>query len=325
MDATNPNDLRNWLPSRLFEKDGELFLEWVYLWDVRFNKPFFSETISECKMVNSMKGAMQKNKLITPAGWLSVAASTIPTVSPDMFIFHTSRCGSTLVSQILSMDNQNIVFPEYPVFDAVLRAKVNGVELPLSKRIEWLKGLLNIMGQKRFPEESRLIIKLDCWHLSFYETLHELSPNTPVVILYRNPEATLASNNHKWGIQFIPEIIPPTTYSINEDTSTPFSINDYANKVLAFLYSKIMEIKRANPSILSLDYSDGIINNLKKILSTLNVDDTFLEQEEIVERLKFHSKNPNIVFKEEIVSPPRFASVISTDSYLNLNAIANYL
>lgn len=303
-----PSDYHNWLPSRLFEKDGALFLEWTYLCDVRFDMPFFDESLAKCRTQNSMKGSDEKKIRITPIDFLSEVAQTVDAIEPSLFIFHTSRCGSTLTTQVLTIDSRNIVFPEYIIVDSILRSTINNKPVSVEKRKEWLNDLIKIMGHKRFPTEERLIIKLDSWHFIYYNLFQELYPKLPFAILYREPEAILRSNNKQWGMQFIPELVSPSLFGIELDISSTFSLNEYANLVLQSMYATIFTIARTDNNSLLLDYSNGIEENLRRLTEILHIDHLFLQRKDVRERLKFHSKRPETKFTEEEHHEQRFAN-----------------
>jgi hypothetical protein len=303
----NPLDYHNWLPIRLFEKDGALFLEWTYLCAVRFDMPFFDESLAKCRTQNSMKGSDEKKNKITSIDFLSDVAQTVDNVEPSLFIFHTSRSGSTLATQVLAIDSRNIVFPEYIIVDSILRSTINEQPVSVEKRKEWLSDLIKIMGHKRFPTEERLIIKLDSWHVGYYSLLRELYPDVPFAILYREPEAILRSNNKQWGMQFIPEFVSPSLFGIEIDTSSAFSLNGYANQVLQSMYASIQTIARTDNNSLLLDYCKGVTENLRRITEILHIDRLFLQRVDVRERLKFHSKRPEANFTEEEHHDQRFA------------------
>jgi len=307
MNNLNPSDFHNWLPSRLFEKDRALFLEWIYLCDVRFDMPFFDESLAKCRTQNSMKGSDQKKNKITSIDFFSEVAQTVDAVEPSLFIFHTSRCGSTLATQVLSIDSHNIVFPEYIIVDSILRSSINEKPVSEEKRKEWLKNLIKIMGQKRFPTEKRLIIKLDSWHFCYYNLLRELYPKVPFAILCREPEAILRSNSKQWGMQFLPEFVSPSTFGIEIDTSSAFSLNGYANQVLQSMYASIQTIARTDSNSLFLDYCNGVAENLRRLTEILHIDHSFLQREDVRERMKFHSKRPETNFTQEEHQNQRFA------------------
>ena len=317
---TNPFDYHNWLPSNLFENDGALFLKWTYLCDVRFDMPFFDESLAKCRTRNSMKGCDEKKIRITPIDFLSEVAKTVDAVEPSLFIFHTSRCGSTLTTQVLTIDSRNIVFPEYIIVDSILRSTIKQIPVSEEKRKEWLNDLIKIMGHKRFPTEERLIIKLDSWHFCYYTLLRELYPKVPFAILYREPEAILRSNNKQWGMQFIPELVSPSLFGIEMDTSSTFSLNRYANQVLQSMYATILIIAHTDSNSLLLDYSNGVKENLHQLTKILHIDQLFLQRKDVYDRLKFHSKRPKTIYTKEEHHEQRLAFEKTIRIWEQLNA-----
>jgi gluconate kinase len=320
MPAENPKPeaFQNWLPSTLFEKDGNLFLTWIYLGDVHFNLPFFDETLCQCHTANSIKGGKQNEKRITPIEFLTEVAQHLESVEPGLIIFHTSRCGSTLATQLLSLDKVNIVVPEYVIIDSILRATINGEAVSEEKRKNWLLNCIKVIGQKRFTEEKRLIIKLDSWHFGFYELFRALYPNVPFVMLYREPDAILRSNSKKWGMQFLPDIVPSKLFTIEIDSLSPFSLIDYSNRVLQSMYRSIAEIASTDRNCLLLDYRSGVARNMDQLTGLMKTEPSFMNRNDVKERMKFHSKQPDVNFEKEDQSQARLATEETINAYKQL-------
>ena len=84
-------------------------------------------------------------------------------------------CGSTLLAQLLSLDEQNIVLAEPPIFDEVLREiAFQKPEISEEKIDESLQAVVKFLGQKRTGKEQNFFIKLDSWHIFYYEKLRKL-------------------------------------------------------------------------------------------------------------------------------------------------------
>src|SRR5678816_558328 len=103
-------------------------------------------------------------------------------------IFHMSRCGSTLVAQMLAALERNIVISEARPIDQVLGAKVDE-----ERRIAWLRWIVNALAQRRRPAEEFFFIKLDAWHVLHLPLIQRAFPNTPWVFLYRDPIEVMVS------------------------------------------------------------------------------------------------------------------------------------
>jgi hypothetical protein len=103
--------LLHWLPYRLIEKNQEYFFEWLYLGENRFQEAFFEETILKSK---SLPENSKRFKVISQAEVVLEWSRQINCIQPTAFIFHVSRCGSTMLSQVLTESKTNIVVPEPP-------------------------------------------------------------------------------------------------------------------------------------------------------------------------------------------------------------------
>src|ERR1043166_8410879 len=105
----------DWVPS-IIRWGREPMLEWCHPGDLRFTDPFFEQTI---------RRAMHQpfNLLFSQRTPLSeIAASAgAPELRLAGLIFHMSRCGSTVVSQMLAALAQNVVLSEPAPLDQILR------------------------------------------------------------------------------------------------------------------------------------------------------------------------------------------------------------
>src|SRR5258705_13622399 len=102
--------IKNWIPYRLFEEGGENYCRWLYLGDEKITEPFFEETIGKCRVLP--ENSRWLTRCVSSLEVLPEWAQQVETISPTAFIFHISRCGSTLVSQLLGLQPVNIVLSE---------------------------------------------------------------------------------------------------------------------------------------------------------------------------------------------------------------------
>jgi hypothetical protein len=154
-----------WIPTRFSAGDGRPVAEWTWLGETRLTAAFFEEEIRECSR--------------TPFGALFRRMAPLPpaALAPRGFVFHMSRCGSSLVSRLLSSSPRVAMISEAPPIDEVLR----------SENIEWLRWMLAALGRARTQAETRLIVKLDAWHILSLPLLLRAFPGTPWVFLLRDP------------------------------------------------------------------------------------------------------------------------------------------
>jgi hypothetical protein len=185
MSSNTTHPLHNFFPYRLVIKD-ELLCQWMQMGEMKFTEPFFEETILKCRHVNS-------NPYLptTSIEGMIEGAAGIAALEPAAFIFHVSRCGSTLLSQLLSLDEQHIVLSEVPLLDELLR--VHRGSIPQGLEDEALKAAIKLLGQERTGNEKLLFVKLDSWHIFYWKKLRELYPRVPFILLYRSPAEVVRS------------------------------------------------------------------------------------------------------------------------------------
>src|SRR5450432_3556401 len=105
-----------WIPIRFYWQQGRPMVEWAQLDGLRFEESFFDQTIERalCDPFNVL--FRQQTSIEVLGQWHEVS----PGLKPTGFIFHLSRSGSTLISQLLAALPSNIVISEAPPIDAIV-------------------------------------------------------------------------------------------------------------------------------------------------------------------------------------------------------------
>ena len=101
-----PELLKWWFPVDAVIDGGRPAVEWMDVRDAKFNEPFFHETIERVKA----NGAAQS--VVTDLDFLLQMEKICESVEPAGFIFHTSRCGSTLLANACRALRGSIVISE---------------------------------------------------------------------------------------------------------------------------------------------------------------------------------------------------------------------
>jgi hypothetical protein len=180
-------DLDGWIPSRIRWRDSKPVVEWIWLSDRRFTEPFFSDTLSLA--VRNPFTLLFRHETSIEA--LGERHERCPGLKPSGLIFHMSRCGSTLVSQLLSASRGAIVISEPPPLDSLLRGRP---QLTEEQRAIWIEWLISALGQARSGRETHYFLKLDCWHMPYLPILRRALPDVPWIFVYRDPLEVLASH-----------------------------------------------------------------------------------------------------------------------------------
>jgi hypothetical protein len=288
---------QNHIPYRLIVNEGQPEVLWLHTSGVSFDAPFFDETILRCM---SLTPGMARFKCVSSVETMIEAAWDVDVVTVTAFLFHVSRCGSTLLSQSLVLSAENIVLSEVPFFDALLRHDFRDPDL--KKRA--LEAAVRLYGQKRSETSNKLFIKLDSWSVYYQELLRALWPGTPFLLLYRNPLEVLQSHQKMAGMHAVPGLLEPWLFDISSESIYGKDRDTYLGEVLAYYARQFESMFLTDQNSWLLSYHDGIENMIQTLFSAigLQMDSDFLTK--TAERSRFHSKDPGKVFSETLAVRP---------------------
>jgi len=207
-----------WLPSEVSDLDGRALVRWRWFGRRRLTAPFYADDMAGA-------GYRPMNRLVRLRTPLP-GPDDRPPRAPDGLVFHMSRCGSTLAVQMLAASPANVVISEAPPIDAVLRLEIDD-----DAKVAGLRAMVTALGQARVGE-TRLFLKLDCWHVRDLPLFRSAFPDTPWVFVYREPIEVLVSHLRRRGVQMIPELFPSTRLGL-ATPQTPDA--DYCAQVLAVM------------------------------------------------------------------------------------------
>ncbi len=274
----------HWIPERLVRGPQETRCRWIDIGDVRYSEPFFDMTLARRRRDRPAQSISSLQEVYDRAAETS-------SVEPSAFFFHVSRCGSTLFCQLLCLDERAIVLSEPPILDEVLRSG-------LSDRERLFVATLRLLCRHRFGAERKAFIKTDCWHLFDAATLRRLYPHTPFVLLYRSPEAVLASHRRARGMQMVPGLVTGTSASIDYDPEC-HTLDQYAGSVLERLYHAMLEIALSDSNCLLVSYDERFPGAFLRTAERLGLDFGEESLGRIRERCGYHAKTPQETFRKE--------------------------
>jgi hypothetical protein len=215
---------RGWLPVEVLPIEGALCVEWAYFGARPLRAPFFEGDARRALRRPLGRLVRWRTRLA------DLRQGTEHLVQPSGFIFHMSRCGSTLATQMLSADPRTIVVSEAHPLDAVVQM---GAAAPPAL----LTAMVGALGRRRDAVQSRMIVKLDSWHALALPLFRRAFPSVPWVFLYREPAQVLASQMHRRGIQTLPEHVPPALFGL--EPGLPGEV--YCARVLARTCEAVLE------------------------------------------------------------------------------------
>lgn len=288
------------MPIRFYSEADRFLVDWCFVSETKFTDSFFDVTIErQFRKPFSLLFRHQTN--IDFLGELSEVSKGI---APSGFIFHLSRCGSTLISQMLAAVPQNIVLSEPPPIDMILRAK-NSV-ITDENRVEWLRWMINAFGQKR-SDEKNLFIKFDSWNTIDLSLIEQAFPEVPWIFLYRNPVEIIVSHIRQRGAQMIPGVINQMLPNLSLDDAVRISPEEYCARVLARIgESALANLPNQNALLVNYEELPEVVTS--KIIEHFGVVFSPTEIESMKQATQFNAKTPQLNFVADTDEKRREAS-----------------
>lgn len=309
--------LQQQFPYRLLKNDP-LICEWLQNDAHPFAEPFFDETISRLKYSPDNR---RKFRMLAHIDMLEEWASTTEKRHPAAIIFHISRCGSTLFSQMLSTQLKYMVLAEVPFFDELLRLPFKNNTISKTKAGSLFDAALQAYIQASYIRPEKLFIKADSWHLHFHETLRILYPGVPFILLYRHPMEVLRSQQRRRGIQSVPGMIEPGVFGFSEDMPGYYDLDKYMSDVLQSYFEKMIRFA-GDPNSILINYNEGPMAGLEKILSATGISLPAAALKKMEDRAGFHGKYPGQLFLKESLHDTAYPFMLKNiELYQQLDAI----
>lgn len=164
---------------------------------------------------------------------------------PAGFVFHTGRCGSTLISNYLRTSPHVVVINESPVLSSFLMYTNN---MPFKKRSRYFKNLINFHISST-KTEKKIIFKFTSIDLLHFDFILACYPTTPKVCLFRDPVSIISSQVLRppgWA-QILDEVSP-------KKYSKPKSLSEFISMQMDLLtceYKTILKYRNKFNCILS--------------------------------------------------------------------------
>ncbi len=226
---------REWLPTGIASSPQGADVTWAH---------FAGEPLLESFFETSARRALglPLNRLMrarSPLAGLIDAPVPDDALMPDGLIFHLSRCGSTLASQMIAALPGAIMGSEVPAVDDAVRLDRLDPDLSSDRHVRALRAIVAALGRDRSGTARHYVLKLDAWHMMALPLFRAAFPDTPWVFMYRDPVEVMVSLARQSGMTIMADHIPPATFGIAYDPAEP--LLPYGARVLG----RICEAARA--------------------------------------------------------------------------------
>jgi hypothetical protein len=194
-----------WLPARSVPTGAAPAFDWAWFGANRLDAPFFEESVRHFAARPFSTMFRTRTSLQALIDGVDDGEGAMGP-DPSGFIHHMSRCGSTLVAQMLAADPAHVVLSEPEPLDAVLRWAI-GSDAPIAPQVAAVRAVVAALGRGR-TGASPLFVKLDSWHTAALPLLRAAFPRTPWIFLYRNPVEVLVSQMRQRGPHTLAGALP---------------------------------------------------------------------------------------------------------------------
>lgn len=206
----------DWLPVAVSGgADGTIGVDWAHFGGARLTEPFFIGSARHA----SARPLNQLIRFRTALDDFIDHEAPGGALVPDGFIFHMSRCGSTLVAQMLAALPDTILVSEAPPLDAIVMLAARA-DWPEARRIAALRAMVCALGRAR-AGESRYLVKLNASHALALPLFRRAFRDAPWLFLYREPAQVLASQMVHRGAELAPQFVPSEYYGIEDGIGLP--------------------------------------------------------------------------------------------------------
>lgn len=274
-------ELCGWTPIEVKTANGKRQIEWGNFKDVPFVEPFFYQTIEWFRSQEICE------TVVTDIEALDALRDINPGLHPNGFIFHTSHCGSTVVSNMLAAVSRNLSVSEPAPLNTVLLDRQALEE----DRSHWIRGMVSAYGQRRLGTEESFTLKLNSWHLFDSPKIRAVFPNTPVLCVYRHPVEILAG-------QFRRTVL--NTYWLNRRYCglercdvIKAGLAETAARTLGRYYDIIRQIATSAEDCLLVNYNQLSRETYSRILEHFSIETSREDLARVGEVTRFYSKDPS--------------------------------
>lgn len=274
-------DLKGFLPVDAVVVDGRPGLWWMEMSGVELAEPFFEQTVERAKKEG-------REEQFTEFDVLLQLEKELESVEPTGFIFHSSRCGSTLVANACRAVSNSIVLSEANAIDKLIARFITDADNPVKESLYsvFLRGVVHALAQRRTGNEQHLFIKFACCSFAQFKRIKRIWPNVPWLFLYRDPVETIVSNMKDVPPWLIDSDRRVLSSIIGADAE--MSLEELCARTIGSLYSTAYDL--ANGNSMLLNYNQLSVPVIASVLNFFKIDLSSEELETIARTSKAYSK-----------------------------------
>lgn len=184
-------EIKGWLPVDVVIRDGRPGVVWMDLQEVTLTEPFFHQTVARIKRERNTPERFTDLNALVQLEKLEIGGS------PTGFIFHSSRCGSTVITNAFKTIANTLVISEAFAVDKLITRFLTDVGDDKTKELVYsvlLRGIVEALGQRQDENQTHYLLKFSSHSVLHLERIKRIWPNVPRVFVYRDPVEVIVSN-----------------------------------------------------------------------------------------------------------------------------------
>jgi hypothetical protein len=228
---------------------------------------------------------------------------------PSGFIFHTSRCGSTLIANLIKHAGNTVLAEPQPV-SALLMPHSSGFwKLDNEKYKNILPQLLETLIGLYCENDKKVFVKFSSWNILMIDLIKMIWPRVPCLFMCRHPVEILVSNEQRpagWiKMKELSKVAEAVT-GLKKKRIEQMSWSTFAAEMLRLYFNKGIELKRAHfEKTLVVDHWQLDWNAVQRIFGFFELPQP--SEERFVNTFRKHSKT-NAAFEDDSMSKRQSAS-----------------
>ena len=282
--------LKGWLPVDAVVANERPGICWMDMRGVKLSEPFFQQTVERLRAE-----VRARPEIFTEFDALIQLEKVSDSLKPSGFIFHSSRCGSTLVANACkSLENSIVISEAYAIDKLVSRFSSDGADGGIKELLYsiFVRGAVNALGQRTTGKERHFFVKFSSCSVAHLARIQRIWPDVPWLFVYRNPTETIVSN-----LSSIPEWLEPGKEArlladlIRTSVAEVISMGreELCARAIARFYSIATQL--ANGNNLLLNYSQLSLPVLLSVIKFFNITPSTGEIEGMKRASQVYSKD----------------------------------
>lgn len=262
-------------------------IAWGDIGQFQLRQAFYDWDLQKCHESVGIQSITQ-----TPLSVLADDELVPDGLTPSGFVFHMSRCGSSLLAKVLAIGKGNLMISEPEPLNQLLLFLSNNLSMQTMApdKIAMLRNMVLALGRKRQLENSRYYLKFSSWNVLLAKSIINAFPGVPSVFLYRNPEEVMVSIARS-GTGFSQAKPLPLGESMSGRDRATLNLMTQEQYVAAVL-ARMVASATDETTMSFLNYTSIDTEHFPRLLELFALDPDAGSLQAMSDQFKYDSKNP---------------------------------